>query len=111
MMHGDQRRMMQGDQYKLPIGLGYEDGTFVTPEEAKDLEVFVGGTRKMLSKGEIEFEPLENVFYVSLSQKETFMMRGDVSVQARVLFRSGDVVGIDLGKLKFGQATSKVVLK
>lgn len=103
--------MMQGDQYKLPIELKDADGTFVTQEEVKDIEVFVGTTRKLLSKGEIEFEPLANVFYVSLLQKETFLMRGDVSVQARVLFLSGDVVGIDLGKLNFSQATSKVVLK
>lgn len=103
--------MMQGDQYRIPIELKDADGTFVTQEEVKDLEVFVGATRKMLSKGEIEFETLDNVFYVSLSQKETFMMSGDVSVQARVLFLSGDVVGIDLGKLNFAQSTSKVVLK
>lgn len=103
--------MMQGDQYRLPIELKHADGTFVTLEEVKDMEVFVGTTRKMLSKGEIEFYSLENVFYVYLSQKETFMMRGEVSVQARVLFISGDVVGIDLGKINFAQATSKVVLK
>ena len=103
--------MMQGDQYKLPIELKDADGTFVTREEVKDMEVFVGGTRKMLSKGEIEFDPLENVFYVSLSQNETFMMRGDVSVQVRVLFLSGDVVGVDLGKLNFAQSTSKEMLK
>lgn len=103
--------MMQGDQYRIPIKLKDADCTFVTREEVKDMEVFVGTTRKMLSKGEIEFNPLENLFYVSLSQKETFMMRGDVSVQVRVLFLSGDVVGIDLGKLNFAQSTSKVVLK
>ena len=103
--------MMQGDQYRLPIELKDADGTFVTGEEVKDLEVFVGNTRKMLSKDEIEFDPLENVFYVYLTQKETFMMRGDVSVQARVLFLSDDVVGIDLGQLNFEKATSKVVLK
>ena len=103
--------MMQGDQYRIPIELKDADGTFVTLKEVKDMEAFFGTTRKMLSKGEIEFNPLENVFYVSLSQKETFMMRGDVSVQVRVLFLSGDVVGIDLGKLNFAQSTSKVVLK
>lgn len=103
--------MMQGDQYRLPIELKDADGTFVTREEVKDLEVFVGTTRKMLSNGEVEFEPLENVFYVSLSQKETFMMHGEVTVQARVLFLRGDVVGINLGKINFEEATSKVVLK
>jgi hypothetical protein len=103
--------MMQGDQYKLPIELKEADGSFVTQEEIKDIEVFIGTVRKMLSSGEIEFDPLDNVFYVSLSQKETFMMHGDVSVQARVLFLSGDVVGVDLGKINFAKATSKVVLK
>lgn len=103
--------MMQGDQYRIPIELKDADDTFVTLEKVKDMEVFFGTTRKMLSKGEIEFDPLENVFYISLSQKETFMMRGDVSVQVRVLFLSGDVVGVDLGKLNFAQSTSKVVLK
>lgn len=103
--------MMQGDQFRLPIELKDADGTFVTREEVKDIEVFVGTVRKMLSKGEIEFEPLENVFYVFLTQKETFMMRGEVPVYARVLFLSGDVVGVDLGKLNFAQTTSKVVLK
>ena len=103
--------MMQGDQYRIPIELKDSDGTFVTLEEVKDMEVCFGITRKMLSKGEIEFDPLENVFYFSLSQKETFMVRGDVSVQARVLFLSGDVVGVDLGKLNFAQSTSKAVLK
>lgn len=103
--------MMQGDQYRLPIQLKYADGTFVTREEVKDMEVFFGTTRKMLSNGEIEFEPLENMFYVFLRQNETFLMRGEVSVQARVLFLSGDVVGIDLGKLNFAQSISKVVLK
>ena len=103
--------MMQGDQYRLPIELKYAEGTFVTREEVKDVEVFVGKTRKTISRGEIEFDPLENVFYVSLSQNETFMMRGDVSVQARVLFLSGDVVGVDLGKLNFAQSTSKAVLE
>lgn len=103
--------MMQGDRFRLPVELKDADGTFVTREEVKDIEVFVGTTRKMLSKGEIEFEPLENVFYVFLTQKETFMMRGEVTVQARVLFLSGDVVGINLGKISFEKATSKVVLE
>ena len=102
---------MQGDQYRIPIELKHSDGSFVTQEEIKDMETFVGNVRKMLSKNEVVFEPLENVFYVHLAQEETFRMNGDVSVQVRVLFPSGDVVGIDLGKINFVKATSKVVLK
>ena len=40
--------MMQGDQFKLPIELKHEDGSFMTREEIKDLEVFVGNLRKTL---------------------------------------------------------------
>lgn len=103
--------MMQGDQYRIPIELKHADGEVLTLEEVKDVEVFIGAARKLLSGGDIYFEPGDNMFYVPLSQKETFMMRGDVEVQARVLFLSGDVIGIDLGKINFAKATSKVVLK
>lgn len=103
--------MMQGDQYRLPIELKYEDGTFITPDDVKDIEFFIDKTRKMLSLGQAVFEPTENVYYVFLKQKDTFMMRGAVDVQARLLFNSGDVIGIALGKLDIEKATSKVVLK
>ena len=95
----------------MPIELKNADGAFVTLGEVKDIEVFVGVMRKTLSKEEIEFDATENIFYVFLSQKETFMMRGDVSVQARVLFLSGDVIGVDLGKINFAKSASRVVLK
>lgn len=103
--------MMQGDQFRLPVELKHEDGSFMMREEIKDLEVFVGNVRKTLLEGKVEFEPSENVFYVFLTQKETFLMSGDVPVQARPLFLSGDVIGINLGTINFAKATSKVVLK
>ena len=103
--------MMQGDQFRLPIELKNNDGSFVTQESIRDLEVFVGKIRKTLLNKDIEFESTENVFYVFLTQKETFMMHGNVNVQARALFLSGDVVGIDLGNINFMESTSKVVLK
>lgn len=106
-----QEKIMQGDQYRIPIELKHSDGSFVTQEEIKDMEIFVGNARKMLSKNEVVFEPFENVFYVYITQEETFRMSGEVSVQARLLFLSGDVIGIDLGKIDFAKATSKVVLK
>lgn len=103
--------MMQGDQFRLPIELKDADGTFVTQEEVKDIEVFVGKIRKTLSSGDVSFEPQDNIFYVFLNQKETFLMSGDTSVQARILFLSGDVIGVDLGKINFAESISKVVLK
>lgn len=106
-----QKRIMQGDQYRIPIELKHSDNTFVTQKEIKDMEIFVGNARKMLSRNEVVFEPLENVFYVYITQEESFRISGEVSVQARLLFLSGDVIGIDLGKIDFIRTTSKVVLK
>ena len=101
--------MMQGDQYRIPISLE-ENSIPITQDDIKDLEIFVGLYRKTLSKGDIEFDENESVFYVYVTQKETFSMLGDVEVQARILYPSGDVVGISLGTINFTKSTSRVVL-
>ena len=101
--------MMQGDQYRIPISLE-ENSVPITQDDIKDLEVFVGLYRKTLSNGDIEFDENESVFYVYVTQKETFSMRGDVKVQARILYPSGDVVGVSLGIINFITSTSRVVL-
>lgn len=103
-------RMMQGDQYRLPIEFKNEDGKPITQEEINDIEIFVGPFRKTISDGGVQFERSDGVFYVFMTQKETFMLRGDVKIQARIKFLSGDVTGIDLGAVKIDTSTSKVVL-
>ena len=103
--------MMQGDQYRIPIELQDADGNFITQDTIKDLEVFVGKIRKTLSNGDLTFDSGENVFYIYLTQKETFMLSGDVEVQARVLFLSNDVAGITLGTINVEKSASRVVLK
>lgn len=103
--------MMQGDQYRIPIELKDADGNFITQDAIKDLEVFVGKIRKTLSNGDLTFDSGENVFYIYLTQKETFMLSGDVEVQARVLFLSNDVAGINLGTINVEKSASRVVLK
>lgn len=103
--------MMQGDQYRIPIELKDADGTLVTRDEIKDLEISVGQFRKTLSDGGVSFEENEGLFYVFVTQKQTFMFRGEVKLQARILFLSGDVVGVNLGTVSFETSTSKVVLK
>ena len=102
--------MMQGDQYRIPIELQDADGNFITQDTIKDLEVFVGKIRKTLSNGDLTFDSGENVFYIYLTQKETFMLSGDVEVQARVLFLSNDVAGITLGTINVEKSASRVVL-
>lgn len=103
--------MMQGDQYRLPIEFKNSDGSALTASDIKDVEIFVGNFRKLFSTGDVKFEDTESVFYVFLSQKETFMLNGDVRVQARILFKNDEVIGVNLGTVNFSTATSKVVLK
>lgn len=102
--------MMQGDQYRIPVSLKHEDGSNVTEEKVRDVEIFVGSVRKTLTEG-ISYDENEKCFYVYLTQKETFRLSGDVRVQARILFTSGDVVGVKLGTVNFETSTSKVVLQ
>lgn len=101
--------IMQGDQYRIPISLE-ENSIPITSADIKDLEVFIGPYRKTLSNGDIEFDENESAFYVYVAQKETFSMRGDVEIQARILYPSGDVVGILLGIVNFITSASRVVL-
>lgn len=103
--------MMQGDQYRIPVEINDTDGTPLTQDKIKDLEIMVGNFRKTLSGGGIGFEEAENVFYVFVTQKETFTFRGDITMKARILFLSGDVIGINLGTINFETSASKVVLK
>ena len=102
--------MMQGDQYRVPVYLKHEDGSSVTEAEVRDVEIFVGSVRKTLGDG-VNYDAGEKCFYVYLTQKETFRLSGDVNVQARVLFTSGDVVGVNLGTVNFETSVSKVVLQ
>ena len=102
--------MMQGDQYRIPVSLKQEDGSIVTETDVRNVEIFVGSVRKTLDDG-ISYDDREKCFYVYLTQKETFRLSGDVRVQARVLFASGDVVGVNLGTVNFETSTSKVVLR
>lgn len=103
--------MMQGDQFRLPIELSYEsDGSPVTAEQVQDVEVCVGRVRKTMSDG-VSFDSNTSRFYVYLTQNETFTMRNEVAVQARILFKSGDVLGIKLGIVVFDKSASREVLK
>ena len=103
--------MMQGDQFRMPIELSYEsDGSAVTADQVKDVEVCVGRVRKTMAD-DVTFDNDTGKFYVYLTQSETFTLRDEVAVQARILFKSGDVLGIKLGTVIFDKSTSREVLK
>lgn len=99
--------MMQGDSFRQPIKLTRADNTEITADELSFIEVFIGNIRK--TSPEITFE--NGMFYVPLSQKETFRLKGTVELQARIRFNgSEDVIGIKLGSLDVENSISKVVI-
>ena len=102
--------MMQGDQYGLPISLYRKDGSSLTSSDIRELEIMIGDVRKLLSRGEISFDEGKQEFIVRLEQKDTFRLKGDEDVKARVKLPAGDVVGISLGKIDVTESRSKVVL-
>lgn len=102
--------MMQGDQYRLPIELVHDDGSELTPDEVSDIEVLIGGIRKTYKGGEVSYNDADGLYYILITQRETFMFRGKVDIKVRVKFPSGDVVGLGLGALEVEPSVSKVVL-
>lgn len=102
--------MMQGDQYIIPFSLTYEDGTDLVIEDVEEIEIFVGTFRKTLSAGTVGYSE-DKGLYFKITQKETFWLKGDTVVQARLLFNGGDVIGVNLGKFNVDTAVSKVVLE
>lgn len=101
--------MMQGDQYRLPMSVTM-NGTAVTGEAVANVEVMLGSIRKTIEDGDIFYDPLQEAFLISLTQEDTFRLRGGVKVNLRCKFLSGDVIGADLGIVDISQSTSKVVL-
>lgn len=103
--------MMQGDQYIIPFELKSADGEKITADIVKEVEVFVGCIRKTLTDGGVSYDRDGGVFNIHITQKETFLLSGDVEIQARCLFASGDVVGVSLGTVVLEKSASKVVLE
>ena len=101
--------MMQGDSYRLPIQVTM-NGEVVTLTMVEDVEVMLGSIRKTLYDGSVSYDDTQEAYLVSLSQEDTFRLRGGANVQVRVKFLSGDVLGVDLGYVDIKSSASKVVL-
>ena len=101
--------MMQGDSYRLPIQVTM-NGDIVTLNMVEDVEVMLGSIRKTFLDGSVSFDEIQEAWLVSLSQEDTFRLRGGANAQVRVKFLSGDVLGVDLGYVDVKSSVSKVVL-
>lgn len=103
--------MMQGDQYGLPIELLKENGTPLSESDVDDVEIYIGSIRKTLKSKTVIFDETDRTFVAKVTQNDTFLLNRSIRIQARTLFKNGDVIGIDLGMYDIENAISKVVLK
>lgn len=101
--------MMAGDAFGLPIEISLED-RIATAGDFEEVEVFVGCVCKTASDGDVVYDEESEAFIVSLSQEDTYRLRGKNSVQTRVKFANGDVLGEEAGMLVIGGSLSKAVL-
>lgn len=101
--------MMQGDSYKLEIELRNEGGEIIAPSYVSDVEIAVGHLIKTYASGMVSYADGKWIF--PLTQEETFgMLPAVVKVQARILWLSGNVEGVELGRFRVFESISKVVM-
>lgn len=104
-------KIKQGDSYKLPLKLTI-DGELIAIQDIQTVEVYVGNIRKIYP-GDVEYNTGDQMFYIPLTQDETFSFEANsgVSVDVRVKFTGGDVIGVyRMATLAVYDATSEVVL-
>lgn len=99
--------IMQGDAYSIPVRIT-SDGEPVTPETAETVEITLGPLIKQYPTG-ISFSDGDWLF--TLTQGEAFTLSAaGAECKIRVKFRSGDVIGVSLGKIDIAASRSKAVL-
>lgn len=105
-------RIKQGDQYSVPIRV-LLNGEPVNVDDVAEVEFTFGdGLRKMFPQ-DVQYNSADNCFYVPLTQAETFAFpaNGSVTLDIRVKFVGGNVIGIQrMESAAVADATSEVVL-
>lgn len=105
-------RIKQGDQYSIPVSL-LLNGEPIDINEVAEVEfTFQNGLRKLFPQ-EVQYNSVDNCLYIPLTQDETFEFpaNGSVTLDTRVRFVGGDVIGtLRMDSLAVSDATSEVVL-
>lgn len=98
--------MMQGDQYKLPItGAGFD------LDDVEKIEFYIGGLIKTYPEDvTCDTTGEDPVFLLPVTQKETLLFSSEVQCQARVVFKSGDVIGASMGSIDVQRSLTRTVL-
>lgn len=99
--------IMQGDAYSVPINIT-AGGTVIDDTMAETVEVMIGFIRKTYPE-EITFS--DGSWLFPLTQDETFKLSSfQQTVQVRVKFNSGEVIGAVVGSVQIAGSNSKEVL-
>lgn len=100
--------IMQGDAYSIPITITTADGTLIDDTMVDAVEVVIGFLKKTYPE-EITFSDGKWLF--PLTQEESFKLSSyQQTVQVRVKFNSGEVVGAVIGSVPITASVSKEVL-
>lgn len=88
-------KIKQGDAYAVPIQIRL-NGELINADDVEAVEFCAGGTLRKLYPEDVSYEPGNNTFYLPLTQSETFAFpaNGSVTLDVRVKFTSGDVIGV-----------------
>ena len=88
-------KIKQGDAYALPIQIRL-NGELINADDVEAAEFCLGDGLRKLYPGDVSYEAGDNTFYIPLTQDETFSFpaNGSVSVDIRVKFTGGDVIGV-----------------
>ena len=100
-------KIKQGDAYALPIQIK------LNGEDVEAAEFCLGDGLRKLYPGDVSYEAGDNTFYLPLTQSDTFSFpaNGSVSLDIRVKFTGGDVIGVLRPEtLAVYDAASEVVL-
>lgn len=105
-------KIKQGDAYALPIQIRL-NGELIGVEDVEAAEFCLGDGLRKLYPGDVSYEAGDNTFYLPLTQSDTFSFpaNGYVSLDIRVKFTGGDVIGVLRPEtLAVYDAASEVVL-
>ena len=105
-------RIKQGDGYSVPILLRL-NGKPVDIDEVAEVEFTFGDGLRKLFPQDVQYNTADSCFYLPLTQAETFAFpaNGSVSLDIRVKFVGGDVIGVQrMESFAVADASSEAVL-
>lgn len=102
-------QMMRGDQYEIALTLTDEENQPIVPADVAEVEIALGDLIKTYSSGEVVYDDGKWLFPVT--QDETLSTVAAVStLQVRVKYLLGDVVGARVGNVYILPSSSNEVL-